>query len=61
VIHLDHADRNTHEELCDSLELFRREVKLEFYDRERAHQEWKKRVLAGEIQREEIDTAGHDF
>ena len=29
----------------------------EFHDREPQHQEWKQRVLAGEIQLEEIDTA----
>ena len=49
VILLNQAGKNTHEDICASLELFAREVMPEFHDREPEHQEWKRRVLAGEI------------
>jgi hypothetical protein len=31
----------------------------EFHDMEPAHQDWKRQVMAGEIQLEEIDTTPH--
>ena len=49
--------KNTHEDICSSLELFAREVMPEFHDREPEHQAWKQKVLSGEIQLEEIDTS----
>jgi hypothetical protein len=58
---LNQAGRNTHEHICESLELFGREVMPEFHDREPAHQEWKRGVLAGDIQLDEISTAAHGF
>jgi hypothetical protein len=55
VILLNQAGKNTHEHICESLELFGREVMPEFqHDPE--HDEWKKGVLSGAIQLEEIDT-----
>ena len=55
VILLNQAGKNTHEHICESLELFAREVMPEFkHDPE--HDEWKKGVLSGKIQLEEIDT-----
>jgi alkanesulfonate monooxygenase SsuD/methylene tetrahydromethanopterin reductase-like flavin-dependent oxidoreductase (luciferase family) len=61
VILLNQAGANTHEDICESLELFAREVMPEFHAREPEHQAWKRAVLAGEIELEEIDTAPHTF
>jgi alkanesulfonate monooxygenase SsuD/methylene tetrahydromethanopterin reductase-like flavin-dependent oxidoreductase (luciferase family) len=57
VIFLNQAGRNTHEDICSSLELFAREVMPEFHAREPEHQKWKQAVLAGEIQLAEVDTS----
>jgi hypothetical protein len=56
VILLNQAGKTTHEHICESLELFAKEVMPEFHADEPAHQEWKRKVLAGEIKLEEIDT-----
>jgi alkanesulfonate monooxygenase SsuD/methylene tetrahydromethanopterin reductase-like flavin-dependent oxidoreductase (luciferase family) len=56
VILLNQAGRNTHEHICESLELFANEVMPEFHAMEPAHMEWKAKVLSGEILLEEIDT-----
>jgi alkanesulfonate monooxygenase SsuD/methylene tetrahydromethanopterin reductase-like flavin-dependent oxidoreductase (luciferase family) len=56
VILLNQAGNNTHEHICESLELFAKEVMPEFQAREEEHQQWKAQVLSGEIQLEEIDT-----
>jgi len=61
VILLNQAGRNRHEHICDALELFAREVMPEFHDREEAHQEWKRGVLEGRIELEEIDTTPYDL
>ena len=61
VILLAQAGRNTHEHICESLELFAREVMPEFHDREKDHQEWKRAVLSGELELEQIDTEAHGF
>jgi alkanesulfonate monooxygenase SsuD/methylene tetrahydromethanopterin reductase-like flavin-dependent oxidoreductase (luciferase family) len=56
VVLLNQAGKNTHEHICESLELFAREVMPEF---QAAHPEllkWKQRVLDREIDLEEIDT-----
>jgi alkanesulfonate monooxygenase SsuD/methylene tetrahydromethanopterin reductase-like flavin-dependent oxidoreductase (luciferase family) len=55
VILLNQAGSNTHEDICASLELFAREVMPEFHAREPEHQEWKRKVLSGEIELEETD------
>ena len=60
VILLNQAGKNTHEHICESLELFAREVMPEFHQDEAAHQSWKQAVLAGELQLEEVDTAPYD-
>jgi len=57
VILLNQAGRNTHEHICESLELFAREVMPEFHAGEAEHQAWKEQVLKGEIALDEIDTA----
>ncbi len=56
VILLNQAGKNTHEDICSSLELFAAEVMPEFHALEPEHQEWKQKVLSGEIQLDEIDT-----
>ena len=56
VILLNQAGKNSHDDICASLELFAEEVMGEFHDREPDHQDWKGRVLNGEIELEEVDT-----
>ncbi len=56
VILLNQAGKNTHEHICESLELFAREVMPEFHANIPAHEEWKAKVLNREIELEEIDT-----
>src|SRR5215510_14702565 len=55
VILLNQAGNNTHEHICESLELFAREVMPEFHAREAEHLAWKAAVLEGEIVLEDID------
>jgi alkanesulfonate monooxygenase SsuD/methylene tetrahydromethanopterin reductase-like flavin-dependent oxidoreductase (luciferase family) len=61
VILLNQAGKNTHQDICESLELFAREVMPEFKSREGQHQEWKQAVLAGEEVLEDIDTEPFNF
>jgi alkanesulfonate monooxygenase SsuD/methylene tetrahydromethanopterin reductase-like flavin-dependent oxidoreductase (luciferase family) len=61
VILLNQAGKNTHQDICDSLELFASEVMPEFHGREDEHQDWKKKVLNGEIILEDIDTEPFNF
>jgi len=56
VILLNQAGKNTHEHICESLELFARDVMPEFHANIPAQEAWKAKVLAGEIELEEIDT-----
>ncbi|HET6949823.1 MAG TPA: LLM class flavin-dependent oxidoreductase, partial [Acidimicrobiales bacterium] len=56
VILLNQAGRNSHADICHSLELFAREVMDEFHANVPAHERWKSGVLAGDIELEEIDT-----
>jgi len=56
VILLNQAGKNTHEHICESLELFAGEVMPEFHARIPEQEEWKGKVLAGETLLEEIDT-----
>ncbi len=57
VILLNQAGRNTHEDICDSLEIFAGEVMPEFVERHGEHEEWKQQVLAGDIVLDEVDTS----
>ena len=59
IILLNQAGRNQHTHICESLELFAKEVMPEFHGREVEHQEWKRKVLAREIELEDIDTTPH--
>ena len=56
IILLNQAGKNTHQHICESLELFGRDVMPEFHDRHGALLDWKRKVLAREIDLEEIDT-----
>jgi len=56
IILLNQAGKNTHAHICESLELFAREVMPEFTAAEPYHQEWKRKVLTREIELEDIDT-----
>src|SRR5215467_7724731 len=56
VILLNQAGKNSHAHICESLELFAREVMPELHAHEPAQQEWKRKVLARELELEEIDT-----
>jgi alkanesulfonate monooxygenase SsuD/methylene tetrahydromethanopterin reductase-like flavin-dependent oxidoreductase (luciferase family) len=56
VILLNQAGKNTHADICESLELFAREVMPEFHANIPAHDAWKQQVLAGDITLEELDT-----
>jgi alkanesulfonate monooxygenase SsuD/methylene tetrahydromethanopterin reductase-like flavin-dependent oxidoreductase (luciferase family) len=56
VILLNQAGATRNEDICESLEMFAREVMPEFHENIRAHDAWKAGVLAGEVSLEEIDT-----
>jgi alkanesulfonate monooxygenase SsuD/methylene tetrahydromethanopterin reductase-like flavin-dependent oxidoreductase (luciferase family) len=59
IILLNQAGRNTHEHICESLELFAKEVMPEFHAMEPEHQEWKQKVLNREIDLPELDTSAY--
>jgi alkanesulfonate monooxygenase SsuD/methylene tetrahydromethanopterin reductase-like flavin-dependent oxidoreductase (luciferase family) len=61
VILLNQAGRTTHQDICESLELFAAEVMPEFKAGHAAHEAWKAEVLAGRTVLEEIDTGGYDL
>jgi len=56
IILLNQAGKNSHPHICESLELFAKEVMPEFHANEPAHQAWKAGVLNREIELEDIDT-----
>ena len=55
VILLNQAGKNSHEHICESLELFASEVMPEFRS-DPEHEAWKAGVMSGAIELEEIDT-----
>lgn len=57
VVLLNQAGKNTHEHICESLELFAREVMPEFQAAHSDLLKWKERVLNRHIELEEIDTS----
>ena len=61
VILLNQAGKNTHKDICDSLDLFAREIMPEFHAREDEHQQWKSAVLGGKLVLEDIDTDPFNF
>ena len=61
VILLNQAGKTTHKAICDSLDLFAKEVMPEFHAREPEHAAWKADVLAGRTVLETIPTDGYDL
>ncbi len=61
VILLNQAGKTSHKDICDSLEMFAKEIMLEFQAEEPAHQEWKQGVLDGSIVLEDLDTEPYDL
>jgi alkanesulfonate monooxygenase SsuD/methylene tetrahydromethanopterin reductase-like flavin-dependent oxidoreductase (luciferase family) len=57
VVLLNQAGKNTHEHICESLELFAKEVMPEFQAAHPDLLKWKQQVLNRQIDLEEIDTA----
>ena len=57
VVLLNQAGKNTHEHICESLELFAKEVMPEFQEAHPKLLKWKEQVLNREIELEEIDTS----
>jgi len=49
VILLNQAGKTSHQDICDSLTLFAREVMPEFHAEQAAHEAWKRKVLDREI------------
>ena len=56
VILLNQAGKNSHEHICESLELFAKEVMPEFHAAHTEQEAWKAAAMRGDIQLEEIDT-----
>jgi alkanesulfonate monooxygenase SsuD/methylene tetrahydromethanopterin reductase-like flavin-dependent oxidoreductase (luciferase family) len=56
VVLLNQAGKNTHEHICESLELFANEVMPEFHAAHPQLLKWKEQVLNRQIDLEEIDT-----
>lgn len=61
VILLNQAGKTTHEDICESLDLFAREVMPEFHDRQPQHEAWKDKVLSGDIRLADLDTGKYDL
>ena len=61
VILLNQAGKNSHEDICASLELFAAKVMPQFHARHPEQEAWKTAVLNGEIPLEEIDTEPFNF
>ena len=59
IILLNQSGKTSHHDICDSLQLFAREVMPEFHERDAEHQEWKRAVMAKEIELEDIDLKDH--
>lgn len=61
VILLNQAGKNTHEDICMSLNLFAEEVMPEFQARHHLQEEWKQAVINGEVVLEDINTDLYNF
>ena len=61
MILLNQAGKTSHQDICESLELFAREVMPEFHAAEAEHVAWKQKVLAREIVLEDLDVAKYDI
>ena len=61
MILLNQAGKTSHQDICDSLDLFAREVMPEFHAAEAEHAIWKQKVLDREIVLEDLDVAKYDI
>lgn len=61
VILLNQAGKTSHQDICDSLEMFAKEVMPEFQAAEPEHQAWKQGVLDGKIVLDDLDTEPYDL
>ncbi len=61
VILLNQAGKTSHQDICDSLDLFAREVMPEFHARQDEQEAWKAAVLDGRIELEDLDTEPYDI
>ena len=61
MILLNQAGKTSHQDICDSLDLFAREVMPEFHAAEAEHAAWKQKVLDREIVLEDLDVAKYDI
>ena len=61
VILLNQAGKTSHKDICDSLELFAREVMPEFHGRQPQQDAWKADVLSGKLVLEDLDTQKFDL
>ena len=61
VILLNQAGKTSHKAICDSLELFAKDVMPEFHGMETEHQAWKADVLANRIVLEDLATDNYDI
>ena len=57
VILLVQTGKVRHEDVCESLELFARQVMPEFHEREEEHQAWKQAVLSGDLRLSDPDAS----
>jgi hypothetical protein len=61
VILLNQAGKTSHQDICESLDLFAKEVMPEFHDRQPAQDQWKQDVLNRRIVLEDFDTEKYDL
>jgi hypothetical protein len=61
VILLNQAGKTSHQDICDSLELFATEVMPEFHAHESEHAAWKAQVLDRQLVLEDLDTTEYDL
>ncbi len=61
VILLNQAGKTSHQDICESLELFAAEVMPEFHANQAQQERWKADVLDGRIVLEELDTTPFDI
>jgi hypothetical protein len=61
VILLNQAGKTSHQAICDSLDLFARDVMPEFHDRRAQQDAWKAEVLDGKLTLEDLDTTAYDL
>jgi luciferase family oxidoreductase group 1 len=61
VILLNQAGKTSHQDICESLELFAKEVMPEFHAAEAEHAIWKQKVLDRKIVLEDLDVQKYDI